>query len=87
MLHNMKQVLDYGLWEHIVEVCTNNTLVAIYKLHVDQLHFPYTTAHFVKNFTMWKPTGKEAQAVGASLAALSLQRCQISCWTDIVLNI
>jgi len=36
---------------------------------------------------MRKPTGEEAQAVGASLAALSLQRCQFSRSTDIALHI
>ena len=36
---------------------------------------------------MRKPTGEEAKAVGASLAALSLQHCQISRWTDIALQI
>jgi len=36
---------------------------------------------------MRKPTGKEAQAVGASLAGSSLQRCQISCRIDIALHI
>jgi len=42
------------------------------------LDYPRSAAHFVKNFAMRKPTGEEAKAVGASLAALSLQRCQIS---------
>jgi len=59
-------------------MCTNITLVAIYKLHGDQLHFPRSAAHFVKHFAMRKAAGGEAQAVGASLAAVSLQRCQIS---------
>ena len=36
---------------------------------------------------MRKPTGEEAQAVGASLAALLLQGCHISRWTDIALYI
>jgi len=36
---------------------------------------------------MRKPTGEEAQAVGACLAALSLQRCQTSCRIDIALHI
>jgi len=36
---------------------------------------------------MRKPTGEEAQAVGASLAALSLQRCQISRLADTALHI
>jgi len=36
---------------------------------------------------MRKPTGEEAQAVGASLAASSLQRCHISRLTDIALHI
>jgi len=40
--------------------------------------FPRSEAHFVKHFAMRKSTGEEAQTVGASLAALSLQRCQIS---------
>jgi len=42
------------------------------------LHFPRSAAHFVEHFAMRKPTGEKAQAVGASLPALSLQRCQIS---------
>jgi len=36
---------------------------------------------------MPKPTGEEAQAVGASLAASSLQNCQINRWKDIALHI
>ena len=36
---------------------------------------------------MRKPTAEEAQAVDASLAAWSLQRCQISRWTDKALHI
>ena len=72
-------------------MCTNITLVAIYKLHGDQLHFSRSAAHFVKNFAMRKPTREEAQALskvdGASLAALPLQHFQISQWTDIALRI
>jgi len=36
---------------------------------------------------MRKQTGEEAQAVSVSLAALSLQPCQIGRWTDIPLDI
>ena len=36
---------------------------------------------------MQKPTREEAQAVGASVAASSLEHCQISRWTDIALHI
>jgi len=36
---------------------------------------------------MHKQIGEEAQAVSASLAALSLQPCQIGRWTDIPLDI
>jgi len=68
-------------------MCTNITLVAVHKLHGDWLQFPRSTAHFVKHFAMRKPTEEEAQAVGASLAALSLQRCQFSRRTDIALHI
>jgi len=59
-------------------MCTNITLVAIYNVHGDQLHFPRSAADFLMHFAMRNPTGEEAQAVGASLVASSLQRCQIS---------
>jgi len=73
----MKLVLDYGMRGHIVEVCTNITLVVIYKLHEISC-IPCSVAHFVKKFAIQKTTSEEAQALSASLAALSLQRCQIS---------